>query len=205
MAWHGLDVAAAFLELLKIWPDEEQALAACFEGAWEVAKRALASLIALHDIGKFAPAFQGKVPACAPSELLPMPTGLSIDHGATGMAYFNDLRFLRPIADVLLAAMQSDERWIVFQPVFGHHGKPLDNVKLDPARDGHSEEPFVAAARHCVTDVMALYANPVLPPVRKGASTALSWRLAGLIALSDWIGSSDIHSQSIPRASGPVV
>jgi CRISPR-associated endonuclease/helicase Cas3 len=193
VAWHGLDVAAAFLELLKIWPDEAQALAACFEGDWEVAKRALAVLVALHDIGKFAPAFQGKVPACAPSELLPMLTSLSIDHGATGMAYFNDLRFLQPIADVLLAAMQSDDRWIVFQPVFGHHGKPLDGIETKRDRDGHSEGPFVAAAKHCATDVMALYANPVLPPVRKGASASLSWRLAGLIALSDWIGSSEMY------------
>ena len=69
VAWHGLDVAAAFLELLNIWPDEAKALSVCFDGEWEEAKLALAALVALHDVGKFAPAFQGKVPSCAPLEL----------------------------------------------------------------------------------------------------------------------------------------
>lgn len=39
----------------------------------------------------------------------------------------------------------------------------------------------------------ALYGDPVLPPIARGAEIALSWRLAGLVALADWIGSDQRH------------
>jgi CRISPR-associated endonuclease/helicase Cas3 len=47
--------------------------------------------------------------------------------------------------------------------------------------------------RDAMVDLMALFGNPVLSAVRKDADAVLSWRLAGLIALSDWIGSSQAH------------
>ena len=193
IAWHGLDVAATFLELLKIWPNETQALVASFAGDWKLAEMALAALVAMHDIGKFAPAFQAKAPERAPPDLIGLLSKLSIDHGATGMAYFRDQRFVQMITDALLPNMHADERWAVLQPVFGHHGKPLDNIIVRADRDGRSDGPFVNAARQYASDIFDLFSNPALPPVRKGADATLSWRLAGLIALSDWIGSSQAH------------
>jgi CRISPR-associated endonuclease/helicase Cas3 len=152
VAWHGLDVAATFLELLTIWPDETRALAAAFEGDWEQARLALATLVAMHEIGKFAPAFQAKAPEQAPQELLPLLSRLSIDHGATGMACCKDMRFLKATADALLENMKIDDWGAILQPVFGHHGKPLESIDVRPDRDGRSDGPFAIAARQCATE-----------------------------------------------------
>lgn len=193
IAWHGLDVAAAFLALLEIWPDDAVALSDAFDGEWEEVRRALASLIALHDIGKFAPAFQAKVPEHVPAELRPDLQNLSINHGATGLAYGEHPVLLKPLMDRILANLHEDDRSVILQPVFGHHGRPLDEERFNSARDGRSDGSFVGAARQFMADVLDLFGQPVLPAVRRRAGPALSWRLAGLIAMSDWIGSSQAH------------
>lgn len=190
VAWHGLDVAAVFLELLDTWPDEARALAGTFAGEWPMARTALAVLVALHDVGKFAPAFQAKAPEQAPSALRPLLTNIGIDHGATGLAYLCDSRFLKPLLDALLPHLHCDDRWVVLQPILGHHGRPVGDASILPERDGRSDGPFAAAARAYMEEMVGLFGRPVMPKMRARQSAALSWRLAGLVALADWIGSS---------------
>lgn len=190
VAWHGLDVAAVFLELLDAWPDEARALERAFQGDWPTARGALTILVALHDIGKFAPAFQAKAPEQAPSELIPLLTNIGIDHGATGIAYLGCVRYLKPQCDTLLPHLHSDERWALLQPVLGHHGRPLVDATILAERDGRSDGPSADAARAFMDEVLALFGRPELPRLGKGQAATLSWRLAGLVALADWIGSS---------------
>jgi CRISPR-associated endonuclease/helicase Cas3 len=190
VAWHGLDVAAVFLALLEAWPDEARALEGTFEGGSPAARRALAVLVALHDVGKFAPAFQAKAPEQAPSQLAPLPINIGIDHGATGLAYLGCARYLKPLLDTLLPQLDDDARWAVLQPVLGHHGRPLADAMILAERDGRRDGPSAEAARAFMDEVLDLFGRPELPRIGKGQAVALSWRLAGLVALADWIGSS---------------
>src|SRR5262249_24387695 len=77
---------------------------------------------------------------------------------------------------------------------FGHHGQPIDNSvvlgKADlPKHMGRSSEPASVAARAFADAVLDLFGRNSLPPLRNNAERPLSWRLAGLIALADWLGS----------------
>lgn len=193
IAWHGLDVAAVFLELLQLWPDEAVALSACFSGPWEETQKALAVLVASHDIGKFAPAFQFKVPELAPGCLPTRVAGLSIDHGAVGLGYLSDEKWVGRNAASLLKNFDSRDYWVLFQSVFGHHGRPVADVSMQPHVVGRNDGPSAQASRRFFDAVYDLYGRPVFPPLVRGADSALSWRLAGLVALADWIGSDRTH------------
>ena len=176
VAWHGLDVAAVFLEVLDLWPDEAAALARCFDGPWDVAKRALAVLVACHDIGKFAPAFQFKVPELVPEALRPCVEGQSIDHGFAGMIYFAKAGFLESAAAALLDAAGPCAELALLQPVFGHHGKPVSGG-IPPSgvlrRDGGAS---AQAARSFFGETFELLQCPALPEILESSAGArLFW------------------------------
>ena len=188
LAWHSLDVAATFLKLIRIWPEQRAGLVASFDGDADEAINGLAALVALHDLGKCARTFQAKALDVYPHTLLGPPRAVACNHGAVGYAMVEDARFCgKELA--LLLGQNEFERAFLLGPVFGHHGRPVP-VEVDlSVHVGRPDEAGANAARALVERVMTLFEGPVLPPIAQGAETALSWRLAGLVALADWIGS----------------
>lgn len=191
-AWaHGLDVAAAGRALLRARPRAARALAAglgleapAFEALW-------LHLLALHDIGKFSPLFQAKVPALYPANLPPPPRLADPGHPAAGLLLVGGLLMDRAAPSGLMRGWTAGERNRLLQPIFGHHGRPV------PLRQGWQPEdwqphfpPASASAALAVWEaVEALLPAPAVPAPAVEAAAQASWLLAGLTALADWIGS----------------
>ncbi len=188
-AWHGLDVAASFQALWHLWRHHAAAIAGAFDGRADDVLAGLSSLAALHDIGKFAPTFQAKVQDVYPLCLGVWSAPPKADHGAIGYALAEAEDQLAPIVRSMLGDHNDLRRAAILGPVFGHHGRPIEPEMVLRRHIRASEEPAAVAARDFARAAVALFGAPCLPPLLKGHDIALSWRLAGLIALADWIGS----------------
>ncbi|MEQ1651926.1 MAG: CRISPR-associated endonuclease Cas3'', partial [Hyphomicrobium sp.] len=159
--------------------------------------RVLVLLIALHDVGKFSRHFQAKSEigwqAAVLGERKDPPAG--VRHDAIGYAMLGnedaEVAQLNGLRDVLAPDWLNSEFAALWAAVTGHHGQPA----LQPhstnwhfgLRGGARE-----AADGFVADVVALLGpTECLPQVDNRAISLLSWTVAGLTVISDWIGSSE--------------
>ena len=191
LAYHCLDVAAVADAVLERSPRRLERLAAIAGMSPEALRRMFVALIALHDIGKMSLQFQAKSPeawaATRPGEIAPQNS--SVRHDAVGAGMLTDR-----LLSMEMATYFEDDGWryddgtALFRAVAGHHGKPVD-----PETEGAA----IANARGQHADAVAFIRAVVgsLPPLgrmpeRDTRSIAtLSWSLAGLAVLADWIGS----------------
>jgi len=174
-AYHMLDVAAVAEVLLR----EHLADPAFHE--------ALVLLIALHDIGKISDSFRNMLREGAPQQFRHWKLSEAI-------LYQND--------DLLATALGSEprRRQPLYGAVAGHHGAPSD-LDLGPlpvrsrARNdlsralsciGNGAEP----ARRHIEALIALWPHASLAGLKDvNDAKRLSWWLAGLCTVADWIGS----------------
>lgn len=147
-------------------------------------------LLSLHDIGKFARAFQTKAPHAWPGDVLGPQGAVPADpgHEVTGL----HLLLNRPIATVLDGVFPGwlhAARLVVMRALCGHHGRPRSEPHPPPlpSQLGEAER---AAALAFVQDMLALFRPEPMERRRGDALQRLGWRLAGLATLADWIGSS---------------
>jgi CRISPR-associated endonuclease/helicase Cas3 len=199
-AYHSIDVAAVCERLLDLNPAlvESFAVAARVDPA---AMRAFLILLAVvHDIGKFSAGFQMKVPQYYPEVLGPIREVCSGDHTAIG-----HLLLSKHLGAALnrLAPNLGPWTWpVLLSAVAGHHGRPVDGRSAATDQIG---DQAVAAARSFLAEASAALAPvPFAGRIDSGLAKHLSWRLAGLINLADWIGSNqDIFEYELPgRAVG---
>ncbi|WP_198157538.1 CRISPR-associated helicase Cas3' [Methylobacterium nodulans] len=199
---HSLDVAASGLALIRARPQAFMTLAQ--QLGWELeALRALwLHLLALHDIGKFSPLFQAAAPHCYPHCQIPWPEdvvlkNLDPGHPTAGFVLLRDWiddGATPGDAPPLCAGWDWGETTLLLEPILGHHGRPAAGP--DRRRGwGHLFRPVGAAhaAFAYWRAVAALLPVPDLPPPSEAQLKAVSWRLAGLTALADWIGSDQSH------------
>lgn len=152
------------------------------EAAWPT----LAALIALHDIGKFSRPFQAKL-----EERWPPSLGLYAKHDAprhdtAGFGLLKETAFSTMLGRIFGTLEPFDKDYLL-RAVCGHHGSP----PLEEMPSHAFCEVSRAAAAAFIVDIFALL-NPVpLPEMAEDDVTALSWWLAGLTVLADWIGSSE--------------
>jgi CRISPR-associated endonuclease/helicase Cas3 len=185
-AYHNLDVAAVADVLLRQNPRRLSAMASRLGTSPQAARSFLVSLIAHHDIGKFAAAFQAIVPAHYPSDHLKLWQGNTrVRHDLTASVW-------RDVIEEMYAKETTD--WggsdfaCIWHAVSGHHGQPRTG---DPQR--HPQEMTREgqnAAKAFMVDCAALFPNrqPLTRPNDKDLAI-LSWAVAGLTVMSDWIGS----------------
>lgn len=217
--YHNLDVAACGRSLLRQNPALAQRVAMALRLDVEPAIRLVTFLLSLHDLGKFSDSFQALQPGLVreldgPANLAQAPQYGPVYHGALGtLAWASSIqtawlgtggRSLGESAPSRLAA-SSALRPLV-DAIMGHHGRP---VPLPPERDGNSV-PFYSAAALDDACRYTLDAADLLLPA--GASltwtsdfaaraTRISWTVAGLAVLADWIGSDGV---SFPRTDQPL-
>ena len=194
-AYHLLDVAAAADEILRVRPLALSRGAQLLRLEQSEARRLLVLLAALHDVGKFARAFQAKQPELGARvySAVELARAAKTPHTADGYALWERglaadfaqriWRGGRPVLDVLAPA------------VFGHHGRPV------LATGGLLETSFglagVGAATACTTALLEMLlpdAITAAPPSVEQARVA-SWWVAGLLTLADWVGS---HQEWFP-------
>lgn len=185
-AFHSLDVAAVCERLLEIRPHLAHALAEQAGADRPGAALLLVQLAALHDIGKFSIGFQAKVPALFPAVLgvapALTPTGdhTRIGHHLLWNAREAELSVLAPAIDAWA--------WAALLPaVAGHHGRPVAGA---PIHDHEVGRAAIAAARGFLAQAVAAFGSGSFAGgLEEGPARILSWRLAGLVTLADWIGS----------------
>ena len=172
---HALDVAA--VAVLLPW-----------RGDIPIDPRMLGLLVSLHDIGKFSRSFQAKAPEYWPAESLGLfraGTSGGTPHDEVGLYVLDAIS-----GDLFTKALgwnPSDPKHL-WRAVTGHHGRPPQeisyglptNVLCDSCR---------TAATGFVTAMRGLFNPPDWKRPPKWELVRLSWRLAGLTTLADWVGS----------------
>jgi CRISPR-associated endonuclease/helicase Cas3 len=186
-ALHGLDVAAVAAVLLTRAPAFAAAMARLCGWTADDFSRFVVFLIALHDIGKFSRPFQAKAPAHWP--FAPPVLALSGPrHDEVGLYLLLCEDHALDALEAVTPGWDEHSRHAMARAVAGHHGRPVEkpfktlSSKVVCARSGEAAVSFAKA-------VVALLAPPALPPPQSGTAEILSWWLAGLTTLCDWIGS----------------
>ena len=133
-AWaHGLDVAAAGSALVRARPRPFATIARRL--GWNIDDLEALWLhhLALHDIGKFSPLFQRKVPECYPIVAIALPDAEALKvfdpgHPAAGYALLKawlDGEATPAPRPSLFAHWDCGEMARLLNPILGHHGRPI--------------------------------------------------------------------------------
>jgi len=197
LVWHCLDVAAVARELLE----RDDRLVRWLTDLTGMSRSALTRwfpfIMSLHDIGKFARAFQGVAePTCA-GLVSPDPRmsyGRPKHDGLGALLWQNDFkrRLRKTGLPGLDAAKVNRDFHSIMQPwleiSLGHHGQPVAFAGDPLATWFHSEDREAAWA--FVQESAELFEPPWQKlPVEVGAMREASWTLAGLAVVADWLGS----------------
>lgn len=200
LPYHSLDVAAVG----KVYLDRHAALRSDWAARLGISEETLADwyvfFLSQHDLGKFSHRFQGLRADLSLFLNNERPVErYSIRHDTLGYCLWTEK----------LWSLAAKQAWFCTSPdrtsrklfelwagiVTGHHGQPPKTSDLRPSLDQHFTESDITAAMQFAADC----AEFMLP--RRGGElsgrdiherlTPLSWWLAGLAVLCDWLGSSE--------------
>ena len=227
LPFHSLDVAAVGFYLLSPETPRNQAMAKSLDLSPSQLQSLFTFALALHDLGKFARAFQGLA--------RPMVDGLvpadprivyCVRHDSLGMLFWKQTildrlgdasvwywpqgkvfsRYARRALEFMLGA------------AFGHHGQPVASGSERLDKHAHDEDQEAVWA---FSTAIADFLQPEWPvdcmndPEWGQRLKKLSWHLAGQAVLADWLGSNqdafpyqsnveDLvtywHGKALPRA-----
>lgn len=192
---HLIDVAAAALRLQESSPSRLAREAAVIGVP---AGRLLATsawLAGLHDLGKFSVSFQAKVEALWPAAILGAYPGPQSDRGH----WRNTAIILRAkVPEQALRALfpeLEDGLEVIAASIAGHHGRPPTHDEYFFNRNRFAferevTEPCLEAAVEAMRVLRDLVQPASLPEITEAEQAqVISWRLAGLTTVADWVGS----------------
>ncbi len=201
LAYHCLDVAAVGYEYLARAPSFKALLRECLgelddDGllGW------IAFWLALHDVGKFAEAFQGQKPELfAQLRQRPPKFAYGKRHDSLGWLYWQDVLLEQMLDQAWFGDdaehLEDGLAWWM-RAVTGHHGMPPEpngghwRQHFEPQDDKAAISEFVAELRQLLFTKALAKLAPQLDEERfTGYSRILSWWIAGLTVLADWLGS----------------
>lgn len=194
VVYHLLDVAAVADTILQVRPIALARAARLLGLESDEARRLLVALVALHDLGKFAPVFQAKSPDHWPEALTGMDPTRVVPSHHTVDGYV--------LWEQLLSARLAERLWtggrhvldVLAVSIFGHHGRP---VRSADGTKRSVESIFNSAAQGAAVDCAEMIVDLLLPaplgaplPTSEQARVA-SWWVAGLVTMADWVGSNE--------------
>jgi len=198
---HSLDVAACTWVLVDRNPLLRAQLAAAGGLTIDATPLTFAALCALHDLGKLDTRFQRKAPTIA-DRLRPASAGIPTsryDHGTEGFRQVDD----DDVSSNQLKEFLGPHSLILLRAVCGHHGALPTRDEPDASRVSISRALRAedTRARQTFVDlVIAFFAScGAQLPWGNQVDGATVQRLAGLCAVSDWLGSNVEH---FPYAAG---
>jgi len=198
LAYHCLDVAAVGMACLEKGGLDRERLTRISGLGREDLPRWLGFLLALHDLGKFASSFQNQRPDLV--ALLGRQTGNprhGVRHGELGLRVWDEtVRAGLQDGGATPFAGGSRGSWRELQPlaraVFGHHGLPPEHGQTISAGEFFTPQDRQAALNFAL-DAFRLFGLDTRPWPERAARASiqkpLSWTVAGLAVLCDWIGS----------------
>lgn len=187
LVYHCLDVAAVGFLLLDPKKPLCQQLAAQLETEPEWLQEWFCFCLILHDLGKFCRAFQNLAPNLS-SCLVSFDARCVYDkrHDTLGFSlWVNGLN--KKLVQVIPAeCSRIFEGWL--EVVCGHHGKPPENLRVIKSYLLEDDE---LAAEKFIVDVIDEWMPDLAPlqAIDKKSFKRVSWQLAGLAVLADWLGS----------------
>jgi CRISPR-associated endonuclease/helicase Cas3 len=189
IVYHSLDVAAVADVLLRRNPRKLLTIARLLDTSPDNARRLLVSLVALHDIGKFSAAFQAKSETAWPAEVLgPYRAFSTTRHDELGAA-LRELLGLKALFTPVLGSWSPGDFRDLWYAVAGHHGQPRSD-EVGRGAHGMTAVCREAARAFCGEAVVLLSAREEIPqPAELRDLAALTWLVAGLTVVADWIGS----------------
>ena len=202
LPYHCLDVAAVGRVFLNRAPGLRRWLASAVGASEEALLSWVCFWLALHDLGKFSEAFQSQ---CEDAVLalrgrLPLSAKYGVRHDTLGMVFWRQSLFDRVIEAEWFGPETDDYQdglhaWM--GAVTGHHGQPPDTGApiawthhFSRLEDGPAINEFCEAIRNLFLTPEAARLPMAMSAVEfERNSKALSWWVAGLAVLADWIGS----------------
>lgn len=201
LPYHCLDVAAVGHLLFDPGQPLCKRLSAQLQVSPEWLQQWVTFLLALHDIGKFATAFQGLVPSLS-STLVPANSRMpySQRHDTLGFVLWQNVLAGKwgETGEFGLEGRQADlQRLLRFvrpwiETVTGHHGEP---PKTTPVRHQDfftaSDEEGADHYRAAIVDLFlkGFDFSPLTEQPLRHHLKFSSWMLAGVVVLADWLGS----------------
>ena len=155
IAHHLLDVAAVTDALLRARPLAARRVASLLGLELDDARSLIVALAGLHDIGKFAPAFQAKSPAHWPVSMLGAydeRCAVRRQHTEDGFVLWRDVLSSRCADQLWLGG--DDVLFTLAPAVFGHHGRPVGGGGRDSA--AYRFRRALAPAIACADAMLAL-------------------------------------------------
>ncbi len=210
LAYHCLDVAAVGKTLLAENRTVTKDLAEFLELTPLQVQSLLVFFLVFHDLGKFASAFQQLFSSCDDGRLLKVEhcyqyDGKNFRHDRMGLYFWQQIEAL--VFKELFSIPELNKRdrkhleikkslMVIMDCMLGHHGQPID-TKDAGAIKAFTESTNRLAVEAFLYDVIDCL-KPELP-IEKISSKEwrkkleqVSWQIAGLAVLADWVGS-DSH------------
>lgn len=197
LPYHCLDVAAVALAWLDCHPASVHWLAVQLGLTDEAAIRLTVFFAALHDVGKFADAFQGLQPDIQMAlQKRKSPLRYSLRHDTLGLALFlDDSKFPRSAWFGPLTFAPDAWQSLAFASAC-HHGKPGEIKEGGDLRSlfrYNFREENIAAAVNFTGDVARLLRVDELidgpHEIAEKPARHVSWFVAGVLNLADWVAS----------------
>ncbi len=199
LPYHSLDVAAVGYVLLTRQPALSKHLSELMGLSEQQTLNWITYLLGLHDLGKFAEAFQQLRPDLRKlfwPESLVKKTNYSIRHDTLGYMLWQQCLTKHLFKDCNgdLRDFIDDTLNYWLTPVFGHHGWPPSekNERIKNhfvPHDQTAAQAFVEDWLRLIKPDFALAAELDLQEIWRNQQKNLSWLLAGIAVLSDWLGS----------------
>ncbi|WP_420554131.1 CRISPR-associated helicase Cas3' [Neptuniibacter marinus] len=204
LPYHCLDVAAVGKLLLDADRPLTNDIAKFLDISSEELQSVFLFFLALHDLGKFSSAFQALYQSNSP-DLLQVGRCKPYDgqfyrHDRLGFYFWNDIEKQGLMNALSLKNLQREELYhtkqalrVLVDVVLGHHGQPINSEAVRSIKP-FTEKVNGIAAMSFFEAIFELL-KPVFPITKmqfepwRERLKQVSWQLAGIAVLADWIGS----------------